>query len=337
MDLHTIWFLLVGVLLTGYAILDGFDLGVGALHLLARKDEHRRILLNSIGPVWDGNEVWLVTGGGALFAAFPIVYATVFSGFYLAMILLLFALIFRAVSIEFRGKQESPRWRNGWDAGFSVGSVAAALLLGVAFGNVLEGIPLDPAGEFVGSFFTLLQPYALLIGVTTVALFTMHGALYLTLKTEGELQAAVRGWARNAIVAFSVCYVAPTVVTILHVPRMWEGIASRPLLFVVPVLTLLAVVCIPRAALLGKDGRAFAASCVAIAGLLATAGIGMYPNLVAATNPARALTIHNAASSPKTLTIMLIIAGIGMPLVLAYTIGIYRTFRGKVKLDSTSY
>ena len=337
MDLHTIWFLLVGVLLTGYAILDGFDLGVGALHLLARKDEHRRILLNSIGPVWDGNEVWLVTGGGALFAAFPIVYATVFSGFYLAMILLLFALIFRAVSIEFRGKQESPRWRNGWDAGFSVGSVAAALLLGVAFGNVLEGIPLDPAGEFVGSFFTLLQPYALLIGVTTVALFTMHGALYLTLKTEGELQAAVRGWARNAIVAFSVCYVATTVVTILHVPRMWEGIASRPLLFVVPVLTLLAVVCIPRAALLGKDGRAFAASCVAIAGLLATAGIGMYPNLVAATNPARALTIHNAASSPKTLTIMLIIAGIGMPLVLAYTIGIYRTFRGKVKLDSTSY
>ena len=333
MDLNTVWFVLVGVLLAGYAILDGFDLGVGALHLLARKDEHRRILLNSIGPVWDGNEVWLVTGGGALFAAFPIVYATVFSGFYLAMILLLFALIFRAVSIEFRGKQESPRWRNGWDAGFSVGSVAAALLLGVAFGNVLEGIPLDPAGEFVGSFFTLLQPYALLIGVTTVALFTMHGALYLTLKTEGELQAAVRGWARNAI----VCYVATTVVTILHVPRMWEGIASRPLLFVVPVLTLLAVVCIPRAALLGKDGRAFAASCVAIAGLLATAGIGMYPNLVAATNPARALTIHNAASSPKTLTIMLIIAGIGMPLVLAYTIGIYRTFRGKVKLDSTSY
>lgn len=337
MDLNTIWFLLVGVLLAGYAILDGFDLGVGALHLLARKDEHRRILLNAIGPVWDGNEVWLVTGGGALFAAFPVVYATVFSGFYLAMILLLFALIFRAVSIEFRGKRESPRWRNAWDAGFSVGSVAAALLLGVAFGNAIRGIPIDASGEYSGSFFTLLSPYALLIGVTTVALFTMHGALYLALKTEGDLQATARRWARNAILVFAICYVAATVVTIVRVPRMWDGIAARPFLFAVPVLTLLAIACIPRAAFRGKDGRAFLASCVVIAGLLATAGIGMYPNLVAAADPARALTIRNAASSPKTLTIMLILAGIGMPLVLAYTIAVYRTFRGKVRLDSTSY
>ena len=188
-DLNTAWFLLVGVLLAGYAVLDGFDLGVGALHLFARTDVQRRIFLNAIGPVWDGNEVWLVTGGGALFAAFPIVYATVFSGFYVAMILLLFGLIFRAVAIEFRSKQPGARWRRAWDRSFAIASVVSSLLMGVAFGNVIWGIPLDAAGEFAGSFVSLLHPYALLTGVTTVAVFTMHGAMYLLLKTEGG-----RGW-----------------------------------------------------------------------------------------------------------------------------------------------
>src|SRR5208282_5371379 len=189
-DLNTIWFILVGVLFTGYAMLDGFDLGIGALHLFTKDDNERRILLNSIGPVWDGNEVWLVTGGGALFAAFPNVYATVFSGFYLAFILLLFALIFRAVAIEFRSKQPMHWWRQMWDIGFSAGSILSALLIGVAMGNIAWGIPIDANGEFAG---------------TTVALFMMHGAIYGLMKTEGALHDKLRGWAMNSIIFFVVC------------------------------------------------------------------------------------------------------------------------------------
>ena len=192
LDLNTTWFILVGVLFTGYAILDGFDLGAGALHLFTRGDTERRLVINSIGPVWDGNEVWLVTGGGALFAAFPAVYATVFSGFYLALMFLLFALIFRAVAIEFRSKQPMTWWRRAWDVGFSIGSIVAALLIGVAMGNLVWGIPLRPDGEYGGSFWHLVRPYPLLIGVTTVALFMMHGAIYLVMKTEGDLHEKIR-------------------------------------------------------------------------------------------------------------------------------------------------
>jgi cytochrome d ubiquinol oxidase subunit II len=180
-DLNVIWYVLVGVLFTGYAMLDGFDLGVGVLQLFVRKDEHRRLFLNSIGPVWDGNEVWLVTGGGALFAAFPEAYATVFSGFYLPFMLLLCSLIFRAVAIEFRSKEEWTWWRQFWDVAFSAGSLLASLLIGVAMGNIVRGIPLDGDHEFAGSFLGLLNPYALLMGVTTVLLFAMHGAIYLAM------------------------------------------------------------------------------------------------------------------------------------------------------------
>ena len=199
-DLNTVWFLLVGALLSGYAVLDGFDLGVGTLHLFARTDEQRRIFLNSIGPVWDGNEVWLVTGGGALFAAFPIVYATVFSGFYLAMVLLLVALIFRAVAIEFRSKQPADWWRRGWDRSFSIASTVSSLLMGIAFANVIWGIPIDASGEFAGSLLTLLNPYALLTGLTTVALFAMHGSIYLVLKTDGDVQRMVITWVNRTII-----------------------------------------------------------------------------------------------------------------------------------------
>ena len=336
-DLQTTWFLLVGTLLAGYAVLDGFDLGVGALHLLVKKDEHRRVLLNSIGPVWDGNEVWLVTGGGALFAAFPVVYATVFSGFYLAMILVLFALIFRAVAIEFRGKQEMPWWRGLWDVSFSLASIGASFLFGVAFGNVIGGIPLDGAGEFSGTLLTLLNPYALLTGVTTVALFTMHGAIYLALKTGGEVQAAVRGWINRAIIFFVICYGTTTMATLLYVPHMGEAIKRQPWFFVVVLLTMLAIANVPREIHRRREGRAFVSSSLAVLGLFALVGIGMYPDLVTATDPARNLTIYNASSSPKTLAIMLTMALIGIPLVLAYTVGIYWVFRGKVKLGPMSY
>ena len=337
LDLHTIWFLLVGALLAGYAVLDGFDLGVGALHLFTRKDEHRRLLINSIGPVWDGNEVWLVTGGGALFAAFPVVYASVFSGFYLAMILLLFALIFRAVAIEFRSKQPGARWRAAWDTSFSVASITASVLMGVALGNVIWGIPLDAAGNFTGSFLSLLHPYALLTGVTTLALFMMHGAIYLVLKTEGEVQQLAKGWVNPAIIRFVVLYATTTMATLIYRPEMATTIKAHPAFFAVPFLTMLAVANVPRSIHHGRDGWAFVSSSAAVFGLFGLVGLGMYPTLVRATDPARSLTIYNAASSPKTLAIMLTIALIGIPLVLSYTVSIYWIFRGKVKLDRMSY
>ncbi len=337
-DLPTIWFLLVGVLLGGYAILDGFDLGVGGLHLLTRSDRDRRIMLNAIGPVWDGNEVWLVTGGGALFAAFPEVYATAFSGFYIAFMLLLFCLIFRAVSIEFRSKQEMPWWRAMWDVGFAVSSVVAALLIGVAMGNIAWGIPLDADHEFAGTFLGLLHPYALLVGVTTVALFLMHGAIYALMKTEGALHDQIRGWVRPTMIAFILCYVLTTMATLLYVPHMTETFKAHPAWFLLPALNVLAVANIPREIDAGRDFRAFLSSCAAMLLLLAIFGVGLYPDLIVSTpEVAHSLTIYNGSSSLKTLRIMLTIAIIGMPLVIAYTGIIYWVFRGKVKLDENSY
>ncbi len=338
LDLQTVWFVLVGVLFAGYAILDGFDLGVGALHLLTETDVERRTMLNAIGPVWDGNEVWLVTGGGALFAAFPEAYATAFSGFYLAFMALLCTLIFRAVSIEFRSKQPGRLWRGVWDVGFSVGSIVSAALIGVALGNMVWGIPLGSDHEFAGTFVGLLHPYALLVGVMTVALFMMHGAIYVVLKTEGALQEKARGWVTKTIIFFIVLYGCVTLATLVYAPHMVTWIRQHPILFVVPILSLLAIANIPRAIHHGRDFRAFLSSCAAMAGLMALFAIGVYPYMIRS-NPVleNSLTIHGAASSTKTLTIMAIIAAIGMPLVIAYTVSIYWVFRGKVQLDESSY
>jgi cytochrome bd ubiquinol oxidase subunit II len=338
LDLNTIWFGLVGVLLTGYAILDGFDLGVGALHLFTRKDEHRRLMLNAIGPVWDGNEVWLVTGGGALFAAFPEVYATIFSGFYLAFMLVLCGLIFRAVAIEFRSKLAAQWWRQMWDVSFSVASIALSILLGVAFGNIIWGVPLSPEREFAGSFLGLLHPYALLVGVTTLALFMMHGAIYVVLKTEGELHEQARGWVQNGIIFFVICYGLTTMATLLYLPHMSQHMRDIPFFFGVPVLTMLAVANIPREIHHGNDFSAFVSSACVMIGLMALVAVGIFPNLVLSRPaPELSLTIFNAASSSKTLAVMLVIAATGVPIVLAYTASIYYIFRGKVKLDPMSY
>ncbi len=336
-DLNIVWFLLVGTLLAGYAVLDGFDLGVGILHLFVGRDEERRIFLNAIGPVWDGNEVWLVTGGGALFAAFPAVYAGVFSGFYPAMILLLVALIFRAVAIEFRSKQPMPWWRRTWDISFSAASFLGSFLMGVAFGNVIRGIPLDARGEYLGGFLMLLNPYALLTGLTTVALFAMHGSIYLVLKTDGAVQAKVRRWVNDTIIVFVVCYATTTMATLLYLPHMGEHFKAHPWTFALPVATMLAIANVPREIFHGREWRAFLSSCAAIVGLMGLVGFGMFPNLVRGTAPSTSLSIYNAASSDGTLTTMLVIAAIGIPLVLAYTISIYWIFRGKVTLDSMSY
>lgn len=338
LDLNIIWFVLIGVLLTGYAILDGFDLGIGALHLFVKNDNERRLMINSIGPVWDGNEVWLVTGGGALFAAFPEVYATVFSGFYTAFMLLLFALIFRAVAIEFRSKQPMKWWRQMWDVAFSVSSILIAFLMGVALGNIVTGIPLDAHKEFTGSFLGMITPYTALVGITTVALFMMHGAIYGVMKTENELHDKMRGWVNNTIIFFAICYITTTMATLVYVPHMTEHFKDYPYLFVVALLNMLAVANIPREINHGKDFYAFLSSCASIAFLLALFAIGLFPNIVISNpNPEFSLNIYNAASSQNTLNTMLIIAMIGIPFVLTYTVSIYWIFRGKVKLTNMSY
>lgn len=337
-DLNLVWYLLVGVLLTGYAILDGFDLGVGAVHLFARGDHDRRLMMNTIGPVWDGNEVWLVVGGGALFAAFPDVYATVFSGFYMAFMLLLVALIFRAVAIEFRGKQAMGWWRNLWDINFSLSSIVSSLLIGVALGNIIWGIPVGADKEFQGNFLTLLHPYSLMVGLMVLGAFTLHGALYVRLKTEGDLYKRAKEWAKFAFLFFSVLYLIVTFLTLVHVPHMSKIFRAHPALYIVPAFNILAIANIPRALSKNRDFEAFLSSAAAIGLLMALFGIGMFPDLVPSTlDPRFSLTIYNAASSQKTLLIMLTIALIGMPLVVAYTASIYWIFRGKVRIETTSY
>jgi cytochrome d ubiquinol oxidase subunit II len=326
-ELQVTWFLLIGVLLAGYAILDGFDLGVGFWHLFARKDEERRIFLKAIGPVWDGNEVWLLTAGGALFAAFPPVYASVFSGFYLALVLVLLGLIFRVVSIEFRSQLQDPGWRSRWDLAFSLGSVLPALLFGVALGNLVRGLPLDESGNYIGGFFALLNPYSLLIGVTGLAMFATHGALYLVLKTEGGLQGRARVWASRAWIVYLPLFL---------LSATWSLVAHQEGSLLLPLgaglIALVAIAGIELFNRAGAGGRAFLASAVSIAALFGAVGSTIFPNLVRASNGASlSLTVFNASASQKSLTIMLALALVGMPVVIGYTVFIYRTFSGPVR------
>jgi len=325
-----IWFVILGVLLTGYAILDGFDLGVGILHPFASRNDHeRRVLMNSIGPLWDGNEVWLVTFGGAMFAMFPEAYATIFSGFYTAFMTLLFALIFRAVSLEFRSKMHSSFWRGAWDFGFFLGSTLAALLFGVAVGNLLLGMPLDAQHEYTGSLLEQLNPYALLTGAMTVAVLAMHGSIFLYLKTEGELQERIHRNIWRTFGLFLVMFLITTGATLVYVPGAVRNFKALPILWIVPVLSVLAIANIPRAIYLGRPGYAFASSSCTIAALAFLLLAGIFPDLVPASNdPAHSLDIYKAASSAKTLTLGLVIVALGMPCVLTYTAIIYWTFRG---------
>ncbi len=333
------WFTIFVVLAAGYAILDGFDLGVGMLHLFSKSDQERRVMLNSIGPVWDGNEVWLVTAGGALFAGFPDVYATLCSAFYLPIMALLGALIFRAVAIEFRSKQSMAWWRWMWDILFSLASLLIALLLGVVIGNLIRGMALDTQKEYIGGFWEILNPYALLTGLFATALFNMHGGIYILMKTEGELHDKMRRYTTSAIILFIMLYAITTVTTLIYMPHMAEAIKHRPLFFLIALLDMFAIANIPRAIHYGKDAWAFLSSCFNIVCLLALYGVGTYPNVIRAVNdPANlSLTIWNSSSSEQTLKILLMIAIIGVPLVISYTIAIYWIFHGKVKLETTSY
>ncbi len=337
-SLPVLWFLLVGILLAGYAILDGFDLGVGMLLPFVKGDTNRRIILNSIGPVWDGNEVWLVVGGGAMFAAFPDVYATVFSGFYLPFMILLFALIFRAVAIEFRSREPWPIWRKTWDISFSIASLVIALLMGVALGNMVLGIPLSSHWEYMGGFFNLLNPYALIVGLTTVALFAMHGAIYVTLKVEGDLHDWAFAWVKQAMIFFGVMYGLLTIATFIFAPYMADKIRSNPWLIFAPLVTLVSIANVPREIVAKREIWAFASSCVAVMSLLGLFGLGLFPNIVISNPvPANSITVWNGHASLPTLTVMTSIAFIGIPFVLAYTFAIYRIFRGKVDPNKLLY
>jgi cytochrome d ubiquinol oxidase subunit II len=339
MDLQTIWFILLAVLLGGYAALDGFDFGVGILHPLARTDAERRTFMNAIGPIWDGNEVWLITFGGALFAAFPMAYATAFSAMYLPLMLLLCALIFRAVSIEFRSKVESRAWRRTWDWAFFGSSLTASLLFGVAAGNAIVGMPLDERGVYTGSFVDFLNPYGLLTGALTVALFAMHGSLFLGLKIRNEeLRERIRGWSWHAWGVFLALYVLTTIYTLMRLPQAAEHFEHIPWAFAVVVVNVLAVANIPRATYAKRPAQAFLSSVATIFALVFLLAVAIWPDLITASNdPANSLTIYRAASSEKTLGIMLTIALIGIPFVLGYTAAIYWTFRGAADVGEQGY
>lgn len=339
MWLNQTWFVLYVIIIGGYVILDGFDLGTGMLHPFVTKgDTQRRVLLNAIGPVWDGNEVWLVLGGGALFAAFPFVYASLFSGFYPAMMLVLLVLILRTVAIEFRSKRESPVWRGTWDWFFFGSSLGITLLLGVALGNVVRGVELDEAGNITVSLLSLLNPYSLAVGLAGVLMLSLHGCIYLTLKTEGDLLDRLKALVPKLGIAFFVWMTVVIVWTLLLDTPFTDNFRDRPWTVVFPALALASTI---LAAWLVREGRylfAFFASATTIGMLLASVAAGLYPVLLPSSiDPAFDLTIYNAASQQETLTVMFVIALIGMPFVLLYTAGVYYFFRGRVKLDDESY
>jgi cytochrome d ubiquinol oxidase subunit II len=334
--LGVLWFALVGVLLAGYALFDGFDLGVGTLYpFLAKDDKDKQVMRASVGPVWDGNEVWLLTGGGAIFAAFPAVYATVFSGFYLALMLVLFALIFRAVSFEFYA--HDPAWRGVWDKAFFLGSALPALLFGVAAGNIVRGVPLDRMGEFTGNFFTLLNPYALVLGVLGLVMFLWQGAAWLAVKSENALyDRAVKTRSLMAWV-FVVLVLLATATTFLLVPRAASQVMASPVGWVFLALLLVSMAW-GRFVHGGEDLHSWYAASLAPVALIGLWAVSIFPRLVPAINGDRlSLTIANSASSQLTLTVMAIIAAIGVPLVLFYIFLVYRIFSGKVRLESDGY
>jgi cytochrome bd ubiquinol oxidase subunit II len=330
--LRNVWYLLIGILFAGYSVLDGFDLGIGVLFpFLAKSEDEKRTLIRAIGPVWDGNEVWLLAGGGALFAAFPLAYATVFSGFYLALMLVLFALILRAVSLEFRA--HDPARQGLWETAFVAGSALPALLFGVALGNVVVGIPLDARTEYAGNFFSLLRPLPLIFGVLGLCAFLLHGSAYAALKTEGALQARARKSVMILVAATSIAFLFSFIAVWIYLPGGMKSIPAW--IFALVVWILLGS--LMRSGKTADDKRTFLLSSLTFIGLWGVVGAIHYPNLVRATDPSLSLTITNASSSALTLKVMLIIALVGMPLVVDYTVFAYRVFKGKARPDGPGY
>jgi cytochrome bd ubiquinol oxidase subunit II len=363
--LKLIWWLFIGLLLIGFAVMDGFDMGVGALlPFVGRTDEERRVLLNAVGPTWEGNQVWFVTAGGALFAAWPLVYATAFSGLYFALLLVLFALFLRPVGFDYRSKLPDPRWRSAWDWGLFIGGAVPALLFGIAFGNLLQGVPFhfdaDLRSYYIGSFWELLNPFALLAGIVSLSMLVMHGAVYLQMRTE----AAIAERCKKAIVIFAAILLVSFTAAGLWVAFGIDGynIISigaldadpNPLrktversagawlnnythfagLWLIPTLVFvmaLAAVCLSR---IGRPGIGFISSSVAVACVILTAGFSMYPFLLPSSSvPSNSLTIWDSSSSFTTLKIMFWATLFFLPIVIAYTSWVYRVLRGKITVQ----
>lgn len=329
--LALIWYFLLGSLLMGYCLLDGFDLGVGVLHLfLPHTEDEKRISINSIGPIWDGNEVWLVVFGGALFAMFPPVYASIFSGFYTTFILLLFALIFRAGALDFRNKVETAWAKKVWDYCFGGASFAATLLFGVAAGNLVGGVTLDAEGNILEGFVAQLNPFAVLVGVLVVILFSLHGASFLYFKLEGDFQKRTNGAIWHLFGVFMVLYMLTTMVVLVRFPHAIRNMEKFPILWVIPVLNVLALANIPRSLFFGRPVQVFLSSCACIVSFVCLLGTALFPYLVLdPASPGNSLTYLNGSSSERTLRIGLYFAVIGLPFVLVYLYLLYRTFRGK--------
>jgi cytochrome bd ubiquinol oxidase subunit II len=359
--LKIIWWLLVGVLLIGFAIMDGHDMGVGALlPFVGKTDDERRVIINTVGPHWDGNQVWFITAGGAVFAAWPLVYATAFSGFYFAMLAVLWALFFRPVGFDYRSKVNDPRWRNTWDWGIFVGSAVPALVFGVAFGNVIQGVPFhfdDTMMSFyTGSFWELFNPFALIAGVVSLTMIIAHGANYLALRTEGDIQLRARKasvWASLAMMAgfaaagYMVLHMKGYVITSPVNPNeaasplgktvaveagAWlNNFRAVPLLMVIPALGFVGGALSILLTLAKRSGLAFIASSIAEFGIIFTAGVSLFPFVMpSSSDPTSSLTLWDCVSSAKTLGIMFWVALIMTPIILAYTSWAYRVMRGKV-------
>jgi cytochrome d ubiquinol oxidase subunit II len=319
------WFIVIAILWTGFFVLEGFDFGVGMLHNAVGRDEAgRRAAINTIGPLWDGNEVWLIVAAAAMFAAFPGWYATMFSGMYLAMVLLLAALIVRGVAFEFRGKHDTPRWRGTWDTLLTAGSVLAPLLIGVALGDLLHGLPINSAQDFTGSFWDLLQPYALWTGVTLVLVCLLHGATFLSLKTTGDMHERSRQLARR---------VAPFTGAAVIGFIIWTHVTASSAFFLnlIELLAILAALAAVWLVYENRDGFAFTATAVTIAACIGSIFTGLYPNvMVSSTNPAYNLTVHNTASGAYSLKAMTIVVIVFLPLVLIYQAWTYYVFRRRI-------
>jgi len=333
MELSTLWFILIAVLFIGFFFLEGFDYGTLILMpFIGKTDVERRIIINTIGPVWDGNEVWLLTAGGAIFAAFPNWYATMFSGFYLALFLILVALIFRSVAFEFRSKIDSVRWKKSWDLALFLGSAIPALLWGVAFANLLKGVPIDADMEYVGNFFNLLSPYTLVAGLTGLAVFVYHGAVYISLKTTDVLLK------RSQAIALKVGLVAIGLWVVLLILSFVTFDSVKLSVAVTLVLGTLAVLASYYFMRKEKSGKAFIANGIAIVFVVASIFLGLFPNvMVSSINEAYNLTVTSASSSPYTLKVMTIVALTMVPIVLAYQAWSYWVFRKRVTGDKLEY
>ncbi len=333
--LNGIWFLLAGIFLVGYSLTDGFDLGAGILHIFTKDENTRLTYMNAVGPVWDGNEVWLIAGGGMLFAAFPVVYAVSFSAFYLAILTVLWALILRAIAFEYRNKKESKTWRNAWDIAYWIGNTVPAFLYGVAVGNAVLGIPIDQKGVFHGNFFTLLNPPAIFMGLVSLFMFVIHGAAYLLIKTEGK----PFEFAKKAAIVGFLGYIASLILADFFIialkPELFLNFFNYPLFWIAPIIMIIGIVLYFKWLVVDeKYSKVIYASSLAIIGTVLTIALASYPVFIRSTIDEKYnLTIWNSASSDLTLTIMLISTLIFLPIVIGYTIYVYRVFKGKVSAE----